>query len=73
MWYRPRGFLSTVEYFEASERFMYLCQTDDGYKLDCEIHHFVLSHKKAPETEAVGLLLKTLSYKFRNKVAKIGT
>ena len=69
MWYRPRGFLSTVEYFEASERFMYLCQTDDGYKLDHEIHQFVLSHKKA---EAVGLLIKTLSYKFRNKIAKIG-
>ena len=71
MLYRPRGFLSTVEYFEASERFMYLCQADDGYKLDCEIQQFVSSHNKAPEAEAVGLLMKMLSFKFRNKGEKL--
>ena len=70
MLYRPRGFLSTVEYFEASERFMYLCQADDGSKLDNEISRFVASHNSAPEAEAVGLLIKTLSFKFRSNVDK---
>ena len=72
MWYRPKGFLSTVEYFEASERFMYLCQTDsNGSRLDCEIHQFVVSHKKAPEAVAVGFLMQTLRYKFQNNFEKL--
>ena len=64
MSYRPRGFLSTVEYFEALERFMYLCQADNGNKLDREIQQFVASHNSAAEAIAVGLLMKTLGFKF---------
>ena len=72
MWYRPKGFLSTIEYFEASERFMYLCQTDsNGSRLDCEIHRFVASHKQAPEAVAVGFLIQTLRYKFQNNFEKL--
>ena len=70
MWYRPTGLLNSIEYFEAFERFMYLCQANEGYKLDFEIQNFVLSHKKYPEAKAVGLLIKILSHKFRSNDEK---
>ena len=70
MYYRPKGILGTTEYFEASERFMHLSQTDDGHKLDCEIHQFILSHSRAVEAKATGLLIKALSFKFRSSAKK---
>ena len=70
MWFRPTGLLNTVEYFEAFERFMYLCQANEGHKLECEIQNFILFHKKAPEAKAVGLLIKILSHKFRSNDRK---
>jgi len=73
MCHRPKGMLGSTEYFVASERLMYLCQTGDGHKLDYEIQKFILSHKRTPEAKAVGLLMQTQSFKFRNSNVKISS
>ena len=61
MGHRPTGLLNSVKYFTAFERFMYLCQANEGHKLECEIQNFISSHNKAPEAKAVGLLIKILN------------
>ena len=71
MSYKPKGLLSTVEYLEACERLIYWCQAEDGFKLDYEIHQFVVSHSSAPEAVVVGLLTKAMSFKFRYSVEKL--
>ena len=60
-----------MEYLEACEKFMYLCQAGDSSKLDCELHKFVLSHNNAPEAEVVGLLTKASSFKFQHSIEKL--
>jgi len=71
MWLKPRGILSTREYFQDLENFMFLCQNNSRSKLDCEIQQYILKHKGVPEAEAVGLLVKALRFKFENKVRQL--
>ena len=71
MWLKPKGILSTREYFQDLENFMFLCQNSNGSKLSCEIQKYILKHKGAPEAEAVGLLVRASLFKFENKVRQL--
>jgi len=71
MWLKPKGILSTREYFRDLENFMFLCQNNNACKLDCEIQQYILKHRGAPEAKAVGLLVRALRFKFENKAIQL--
>ena len=68
-WYQP-GLMNTQEYIEATEKFMYLGQSNDVRKFFSEMRCFIISHNTTPEAEAFGLMMKALSFKYRSKDAK---
>lgn len=68
--HQPEGLMNTHEYIEATEKFMYLSQSNNVHEFYSEIKLFVSFHNKTPEAEAFGFMMRALSLKFRCKHSK---